>query len=50
VKDHQVSFEVSARRACEVVGIGRSSFYYKSCADRQEELRLRIRDTAEASC
>lgn len=46
--DLQARYEVSARRACEVVGIGRSSFYYESCADRQEELRLRIRDIAEA--
>jgi putative transposase len=37
---------VGVRRACEVVGLRRSSYYYTSRADRHEELRIRIRDIA----
>lgn len=43
----QLVYKVSARQACDVVCLSRSSYHYKSRADRQEELRIRIRDIAE---
>lgn len=42
----QGAFEVSARRACGVLQFSRSSHYYRSIADRWDELRIRIRDIA----
>lgn len=39
-------YEVSARRACDVLLLDRSTYYYKSMADRHDELRIRIRDIA----
>ena len=44
----QVCYEVGVRKACEVVLLRRSSYYYQSRADRQEELRIRIRDIASS--
>ncbi|OGH99326.1 MAG: transposase [Candidatus Melainabacteria bacterium GWA2_34_9] len=35
------------RRACEVVNFVRSSYYYKSRRDRQEFLRMRIKDISQ---
>lgn len=42
----QAGYAVSARRACEVVGQIRSSHYYRSVADPQTALRIRLRDLA----
>jgi putative transposase len=42
----QVCYEVGVSRACDVLEMRRSSYYYTSRADRQEELRVRIRDIA----
>lgn len=39
-------YEVSIRRACEVLRFERSSFYYRSCANQQIELRMRIKELA----
>jgi putative transposase len=44
----RVAYEVSVRRACEVVLLARSTYGYRSRADRQEALRMRIRDVAQA--
>ena len=41
-------FEVSERRACQVLKFARSSHRYQSVADRQDELRMRLRDLATA--
>jgi putative transposase len=39
-------FQVSERRACEVLCIGRSTYRYRSIAEGQETLRMRIREIA----
>lgn len=39
-------YEVSIRRACEVLRFERSSFYYRSCANQQIKLRMRIKELA----
>ena len=44
----RVGYEVGTRRACEVLQLNRSSYYYKSTADPQTALRIRLRDLAEA--
>jgi putative transposase len=44
----RAGYEVSTRRACEVVQIVRRSYYYKSTADPQTALRIRLRDLAKA--
>jgi putative transposase len=41
-------FAVSARRACEVIGLRRSSFYYRSKAKDTTALQMRLRELAEA--
>lgn len=40
------SFRVSERQACEVLCIGRSTYRYRSIADCQEALKMRIRELA----
>jgi putative transposase len=40
------SFRVSERRACEVLCVGRSTYRYKSVADWQAALRMRIKEVA----
>jgi putative transposase len=40
------AFDVSERRACRTVGMARASYRYRSVADPQHELRLRLRDLA----
>jgi putative transposase len=42
----QVSYQVSQRKACCALGFSRSSHRYKSIADRQDFLRIRLRDLA----
>ena len=42
----QAGYAISVRRACEVIGQIRSSHYYRSVADPQTALRLRLRDLA----
>ncbi len=43
----QTGYEVSARKACEVIRFQRATYYYKSYADPQWALRIRIRDLAQ---
>jgi len=42
----RVSYKVSERKACHALGFARSSNRYKSIADRQDFLRIRLRDLA----
>jgi putative transposase len=44
----QVSYQISERKACNALGLARSSHRYKSTADRQDFLRIRLRDLAAA--
>ena len=46
VTDLEKSFRVSERRACEVLCIGRSTHRYRSLADYQAALRMRIKEIA----
>ena len=43
----EAGYSVSARRACKVMELGRSTHYYESVADPQTALRRRLRDLAE---
>lgn len=46
--DHlRVGYDVTTRRACEVLGFGRSSYYYRSTRDPQLPLRRRLKELAE---
>jgi len=42
----QASYQISERKACCALGFARSSHRYKSTADRQDFLRIRLRDLA----
>jgi putative transposase len=42
------AYGVSERRACRTVGVARASYRYRSVADPQDELRVRLRDLAQA--
>jgi putative transposase len=42
----KASYQVSERKTCNALGFARSSHRYKSTADRQEFLRIRLRDLA----
>jgi putative transposase len=44
----QTTYGVSERRACRVTGASRASHRYRSVADAQDELRLRVRELAQA--
>ena len=44
----RVCYQVSERRACEVLGFPRSTCKYRSVADEQAALRMRLRDLAQA--
>ena len=46
VQDLQAGFQVSERRACAVAGLDRSSHRYRSTAQDQTALRMRLRDLA----
>jgi putative transposase len=41
-------FKVGRRRACQLVRLNRSSYYYKSQAQDQTPLKIRLRDLAAA--
>ena len=41
-------YRVGIRRACEVVSLGRSTYYYVPHRDEQRLLRMKIRDYAAA--
>ena len=41
-----MSYEVSERRACSVLGFARSSHRYQSIRNERAELRIRLRDLA----
>lgn len=42
----QAAYGVSERRACRVTGTSRATYRYRSVADPQDELRLRVRELA----
>ena len=42
------SFQVSARRACRALCVPRATYRYRSCLDPRTELRMRIREIAQA--
>lgn len=42
----QAAWEVGERRACGALGFWRSTHRYRSVADRQEELRIKLRELA----
>ena len=44
----QFAYGVSERRACEVLTLPRASLRFRSVADEQAALRMRIRDLAQA--
>jgi putative transposase len=46
VKQLEVCYQVSQRKACDALGFARSSHRYKSTADRQDFLRIRLKDMA----
>jgi putative transposase len=48
VQFFRVGFQVSERRACQVAGVSRSTWRYRSQAQDQTALRVRLRDLAAA--
>ena len=42
------SYLVSERRACRVLGLARATYRYRICLDPRTELRMRIREIAQA--
>ena len=40
----QVGYQLSVRKACELIGLNRSTAYYQSQAKDQSALRIRLRD------
>ena len=46
----QVAYRVSERGVCKVLAIPWGSYRYRSAADEQSALRIRIRDLARAQC
>ena len=43
-----MAYRVSERRACEVLNLQRGSYRYRSVADEQAALRIRLKDLAQA--
>ena len=43
-----MAYRVSERRACQVLSLPRGSYRYRSVADEQEALRMRIRGLVQA--
>ncbi len=43
-----VGFRIPQRRACRLVGLQRSSYYYRAHRDPQDELRIRLKELAAA--
>jgi putative transposase len=48
IKHFCLAYRVSERRACRVAGFARASQRYRSVADPQDELRLRLKELAES--
>ena len=44
----ELCYELSQRRVCQVLEFSRSSYHYRSIADEQAALRIRLRDLAYA--
>ena len=44
----RAGYDVSTRQACQVIQLARRSYYYKSTADPQTTLRIRLRDLAKS--
>jgi len=42
------SYGASERHACRVLGVTRGTYRYRSCLDPRTELRMRIREIAQA--
>lgn len=48
IRHYQEDFALSERRACRAMGFGRASQRYRSRRDPAVELRMRLKDLAEA--
>ena len=48
VRHYQDVFALSERRACQAMGFGRASHRYRSRRNREVELRMRLKELAEA--
>jgi len=46
VQEMRFSYQVGVQRACRVLGFNRSTVLYRSVADPQAALRIRLKDLA----